>query len=105
MLWFLGLNSLGLILDIVGVVLLFFFGLPVEDVSKFGGQQLLWPAGEEQERLNQERYRRRQLLSRMALVCLVSGFTLQLLSSLFHILCTDILGFSGNLIMGVRRYC
>ena len=40
MLWFLGLNSFGLILDIAGVVLLFFFGLPVEGVSKFGGQQI-----------------------------------------------------------------
>ena len=88
MLWFLGLNSFGLMLDIAGVVLLFFFGLPVEGVSKFGGQQIIWPSGEEQERLSQERYRRRQLLSRVALVCLVLGFALQLLTNLVQMVCT-----------------
>ena len=88
LLWYLGLNSFGLLLDIVVVVLLFFFGLPVEGVSKSRGQQLIWPVGEEQDRLNQERYRRRQLLSRIALVCLVLGFALQLLTNLVQMVCT-----------------
>ena len=43
------INSCGLALDIAGVVLLFFFGLPA-DVHEGGGMGILWPAGEHQAR-------------------------------------------------------
>ena len=71
------INSLGLSLDIVGVVLLFRYGLPPEDVSRTGAQHLTWgtdPAVREKG----SRYVR---MSWVALCCLVMGFALQIVSN------------------------
>lgn len=67
------LSSLGLLLDIAGVVLLFFFGLPA-DVHQGGGTAVLWGGGPE----NAKRYRRARALSRLGLALLVAGFGLQI---------------------------
>ena len=67
------INSCGLALDILGVVLLFFFGLPA-DVREGGGTVLLW--GEDPE--GARRYRRARALSRLGLALLVAGFGLQI---------------------------
>lgn len=67
------INSCGLALDILGVVLLFFFGLPA-DVHAGGGTAILWGGGPE----NAKRYRRARALSRLGLLLLVAGFGLQI---------------------------
>ncbi|MDE0624997.1 MAG: hypothetical protein OXH99_01230 [Bryobacterales bacterium] len=69
-------NSIGLGLDIAGVVLLFFFGLPAE-VSRSGALYLSWGANEEEARKG----RRYERISRFALVLLVVGFALQIASN------------------------
>ena len=69
-------NSAGLALDIGGVILLFFYGLP-EEISKTGAGHLTW--GEDKEEAKKwKRYKRR---SRWGLVLLVWGFFLQLVSN------------------------
>ena len=73
------INSLGLSLDIAGVVLLFFFGLP-PDIHEGGGMVISWPAGENQAS-NAKRYRRARALSRLGLALLVAGFGLQIASN------------------------
>ena len=67
------LSSLGLLLDIAGVVLLFFFGLPA-DVHAGGGTVIQWGGDPEGAR----RYRRARALSRLGLLLLVAGFVLQI---------------------------
>ena len=73
-------NSVGLLLDIAGVVLLFLFGLPSK-VQETPGAILMWGARgseEEEERKKYEHYRR---LSHMGLGLLVLGFLLQIISN------------------------
>ena len=69
-------NSAGLLLDIIGVILLFCYGLP-PDVDREGKQILTWGKDEE-EACKGKRYDR---ISWVALVLLVIGFTLQIISN------------------------
>ena len=71
------INSLGLSLDIVGVVLLFRYGLPPEGVSRTGAQLLSLGTNPEV----QEKAKRYFRLSWAALFCLVMGFVLQIVSN------------------------
>lgn len=72
-------SSVGLSLDIVGVSLLFKYGLS-SDIRETGGQILIWPGGKSNEEADGE-YRRYARMSRIALGCLVVGFALQLTSN------------------------
>lgn len=67
------LSRLGLSLDIAGVILLFFFGLPA-DVRKDGGLVLMWGGDPEEAR----RYRQARVLSCLGLALLVVGLGLQI---------------------------
>jgi len=69
-------NSLGLFLDIVGVVLLFFFGLP-PGINAGGGSTIVTRATERQKRTA----RIYVCLSWAALAIIVSGFALQIVSN------------------------
>ncbi len=69
-------SSVGLILDIVGVSLLFKYGLS-SDIRETGGQILTWGVDEEVKK----EYQRYKRMSRLALGCLVVGFALQLTSN------------------------
>lgn len=71
------INSFGLLLDIVGVILLFCYGLPPEGVSRTGGQLLSVGTNPEV----QEKAKRYDRLSWAALFCLVMGFVLQIVSN------------------------
>ena len=71
-------NSVGLLLDIVGVVLLFRYGLPPAGVSRTGADVLTWGGGPEARKKG----RRYVCLSWVALGCLVTGFALQIVSNL-----------------------
>ena len=72
-------SSTGLVLDIVGVVLLFFYGLSA-DVSETGGTRLVWPGGTSKEEARRE-YRHYKRMARIGLGCLMVGFLLQLISN------------------------
>jgi hypothetical protein len=75
-------SSIGLIIDIIGVIFLFKFGLP-SDIS-IGGFELR----EELETEERERLSRNKKIKKMAnigLVCLILGFILQLVGSNFKI--------------------
>lgn len=63
------LNSIGLFLDIIGVVLLYQYGLP-EEISRQGTSLLAW-GNDPEEKKKAEKYDRR---SRAAIVFLVVGF-------------------------------
>ena len=70
-------NSAGLLLDVVGVLLLFKFGLP-EDVRRKGEGYLLLEETDEAEIAKGRRY---DFWARVALGLVVLGFVLQLISN------------------------
>lgn len=69
-------NTVGLILDIVGVILLFRFGLP-PDVSRSGGNLLTWGVDEDEVKKG----KRYDKISWTALAVIVLGFALQIVST------------------------
>lgn len=72
-------NSVGLVLDIIGVGLVFRYGIAA-DVSETGGNRLVWPGGPSKEDAIRE-YRHFKRMSRIGLGLLGFGFILQLISS------------------------
>ena len=70
-------NSLGLVFDIIGVVMLFKYGLP-EEVSRSGAGFLQLEEDDKDEVAKAARY---DTLSRVALGLLVAGFLLQIVSN------------------------
>ena len=72
-------NSIGLILDIAGVGLLFKYGLQA-DVTEKGGTTILFGGGKSDEEAKRE-YRFYKRMSRFGLGCLMVGFALQLVSN------------------------
>ena len=72
-------SSVGLILDIVGVGIIFVYGLSA-DVRETGGQIISWPGGKGDEEAKGQ-YRRYKRISRIGLGCLIVGFALQLISN------------------------
>ena len=70
------INSLGLALDIIGVILLFFYGLP-EQINKTGAGVLTWD-NDPKEAEKWKRYKKR---SYWALALLTIGFLLQIASN------------------------
>ena len=70
------IGSLGLVLDIIGAVLLFRYGLP-EDVSRGGASYELREEEDEAEKLKAKRY---DSLGRLGLLLLIAGFMLQLVA-------------------------
>lgn len=71
------INSLGLLIDIAGALLLWKFGLP-EDVNREGLSFLAIEETDEQERVKARKY---DSYSRLALLFLIIGFILQLVSN------------------------
>lgn len=70
-------NSFGLLLDIVGVVLIWRFGLP-EPISRSGAKYLVTGQTDEAEKAKAERFHN---LSKIGLGLLIAGFALQLVSN------------------------
>ena len=73
------LSSIGLILDIIGVILLFKFGLP-ENLSREGYDVMRFVGINEDEKRKAKLYDR---WAKVALMLLVFGFALQLISKYF----------------------
>jgi len=70
-------NTIGLVLDIAGVILLFFFGLPPE-LNRGGKNYLLLEQPNEDEARKAKGY---EIVSWFALVLLIAGFGLQIWSN------------------------
>ena len=71
------INSFGLLLDIVGVVIIWKYGLP-EPLSRTGANHIIAEQSDDAEAAKAARYDR---LSMVGLGLLVVGFLLQLLSN------------------------
>ena len=71
------INSVGLALDIGGVILLFIYGLP-EPISETGAVHLIVETPSKEEADKWKRYKKKSYLG---LVLLVLGFSLQLVSN------------------------
>ena len=75
------ISSIGLALDIVGVILMFLYGLPAGIADEGEGAGHKWaPTGEEAER-QKKRWKRYKFLARLGLGLLVVGFVLQIASN------------------------
>ena len=73
------INSVGLFLDIVGVILLFFFGMPSR-VSE-GPPVLSFGEDPDSTKQREKQWKQYQLVSRFAMVLLILGFALQIVSN------------------------
>jgi len=71
------LNSIGLVLDIVGAIILFKYGIP-EKIDKDGNVHLLLEDVDEDEIKKAKKYK---LYSRIGIMLLIIGFSLQLISN------------------------
>jgi len=70
-------NSIGLVCDIIGAVLIWRYGLP-EPISRSGAVHLTLEQSDETEIAKAKRY---DCIARCGIVSLVSGFVLQLVSN------------------------
>jgi hypothetical protein len=70
-------NSIGLVFDIVGAVLLWRYGLP-EPISRTGAVHLILEQTDDTEKAKAKRYDR---IARWGIALLIVGFALQLLSN------------------------
>lgn len=75
------INTAGLVLDIVGVVLLYRFGLPSDVEHPDSGIAVEWDTPADERRSREKRWRRHRFWSRFGLVLLGCGFLLQILSN------------------------
>jgi hypothetical protein len=71
------INSTGLVLDIIGVVIIWRYGLP-EPLSREGAVYIIAEQSDQAEKLKAARY---DLLSKIGLVLVLGGFVFQLLSN------------------------
>lgn len=70
--------TIGLCLDIVGVVLLYFYGPPVLMLLP-DGSELVWHSGTAEERNQRASIAKRKIrISKLALLIIIVGFALQL---------------------------
>jgi len=75
------LISLGLFLDIVGILLLAFFSVPTTTLSPDGTDTLVMKSGEEETAKNIKKYRRNRTLTTVAYFLIIIGFILQLVAN------------------------
>ncbi len=77
------INCIGLVFDIVGVVILFYYGPPALDITKDGHKILPFNSNNPEEiAANRAVASRHSLLSKMGLGLLGLGFVLQFVSNL-----------------------
>ena len=71
------LNSVGLSLDIIGVIILFIYGLP-KNLNEEGNSFLIL---EETDRDEKQKWKTYNRISKFGLPIIIIGFTLQLISN------------------------
>jgi hypothetical protein len=72
-----GLNSIGLVFDIIGAVLLWYYGLPA-NISRGGVQGLALEQPDASEAAKADRY---DYIGKGGLILLIIGFVFQLISN------------------------
>lgn len=72
-------TSVGLIIDIIGVVILFFNGVPIFPTLPDGAEILFCSTGSNRER--EKLQNKKILLSKIALGCIIIGFIFQFIGS------------------------
>ena len=76
------INSLGLIFDIAGVVILFYFGPPTLNITRDGHKILPFNSNNDEEiNVNKALATKHHILSKLGLSFLLVGFILQLASN------------------------
>jgi len=79
------INSTGLICDITGVALLFFYSPPAFTILKSGDEILPFKVTKpDWKKSNLKKYRINSLMSKAGLILLITGFTFQLVSNLLY---------------------
>ena len=77
------MSAIGLMFDIIGIIILFYFGPPVIRITREGHQILPYNARDEAiTKKNQAIYRKHDRMSKIGLVLVFLGFVLQLLGTL-----------------------
>ena len=77
------MDTIGLILNFAGAVIIFFFGLPSR--VREGGEKYLLLEGEDKEEIEKgKKYRK---ISKLGLMLLATGFLLQLLEEIIYKFC------------------
>ena len=74
-------NSVGLLLDIAGVVMLFFFGLPSKVEHPDSGIAVAWDVPSAETERRRKQWYRHRLMSGLGLAMLILGFVLQIASN------------------------
>ena len=77
------MNLVGLALDIIGVLLLFKYGLP-SDLNKKG---YIFKVLEQVDNHEVEKYKRYDKISKIALTLLILGFLMQAFSTILQAIC------------------
>ena len=75
------INSIGLSLDIAGVILMFIYGLPAGIAHEGDAAGMRWAPPDDEVERESKRWGRYKLLARLGLVLLVAGFVLQIASN------------------------
>jgi hypothetical protein len=79
------ISAVGLVFDIIGIIILFYFGPPVLRITREGHQILPYNAMDEVvTKKNQAIYRKHDRMSKIGLVLVFLGFVLQLLGTLWR---------------------
>ena len=73
------INVLGLVFDIIGVLMLFVFGLPA-DLNKNG---YIFKVNEEEDEEQKSKWRKYDKFSKIALTAIIIGFLMQMLSTIW----------------------
>jgi hypothetical protein len=72
------LNIIGLVFDLIGVIMLFRFGLP-PDITRSGSVYLI---AEQEDPIEKDKAKKFERLSWIALIAIIIGFSLQIVANL-----------------------
>ncbi len=76
-------TSIGLLLDIIGVIIIYFYGPPIDPILP-DGSELVWHGGfgREEDKQKAKEAQRKKLLSKIGLLYIGLGFVFQFIGSL-----------------------
>ncbi|MGA2172722.1 MAG: hypothetical protein ABSG82_06905 [Sedimentisphaerales bacterium] len=77
------LTAIGLVLNMIGVILLFFYAPPIFTILPGGKELLTYTENSEQAEQKEQIVKRRQWISSIALITIFVGFLFQLVGVFF----------------------
>ena len=81
------LTTFGLFLNMIGVILLFFYAPPIFTILPGGKELVTYTENSEQAEQKEQIIRRRQWISAFALITIFVGFLFQLVGQLILVIC------------------